>query len=161
MLVIGLLGAVGIVMLFPQNSSFRKPALFGFLLVTGLTAALVSMFYVKRTRLKRFSDREVLSREDIYARYFRDSGLEKVTIVSVWEDVAKVLALPPEKLRPTDRFDQELRPLSEWYHYDDNVEHLFAWALKSAKIRGVTVNFDEVQTLGDFVTLMAKLRKKE
>ncbi len=157
-LAIVLLGTVGIWMVFSPDSSFRMPAIFSLILVTGLTAAFFSMFYVRRIRLERFSHREALSPGEIYARYFHDSGLQEAIVVRVWHEAAKVLALPAEKLRPTDCFDQELRPLSEWHFYDDHVDHLFAWATKLAKQRDATISLAEVRTLGDFVILMSKLQ---
>ena len=157
MLAVVLIGVVVIVKAVPQNSSYRRLSVLGLIALAGFTAAWIAIKYVRSSRLSRFRDRENLSLEDIYARYFRDSGIEEETFFKVWQDAAKRLNLPMGKLRPTDRFDQELKPLPEWAYYDDYVEVLLESAMKSTKRGGLTINIAELQTLGDFVSIMAKL----
>jgi hypothetical protein len=63
------------------------------------------------TKQARFTDRENLNVEEIYQRYFSDSGLRKEKVIDLWIKIAQTLHLEPGRLRPTDRFDAELAPV--------------------------------------------------
>jgi hypothetical protein len=52
--------------------------------------------------------RETLSEDVIYDRFFRDSGIPREQIVEVWNLVARAVGLPPGKLRPDDRFGETI-----------------------------------------------------
>ena len=156
-LILCLAAGVGILhWLFPST---RIASLYGFglLLTVGVVGYLFSSWYVRRARVSRLAGREAMSPEEIYRRYFHNAGLRQEVVVHQWQEAAKNLELPDALLRPTDRFDTELRPLSGWPLYDDQIEHLFAWATRQAKTLGTAIDLTSVQTLGDFVTLMARL----
>lgn len=129
----------------------------GLLLCLSIVTALFSTRYVKRARLSRLTGRAAMSPEEIYRQYFDAAGLRQEVLVRQWREAASSLELPAELLRPTDRFDTELKPLSGWPLYDDQIEDLFAWATRRAKALGTTIDLTGVQTLGDFVTLLARL----
>lgn len=72
------------------------------------------------TKQARFKDRENLSVEEIYQRYFSDSGLQKEKVLDLWLKIAQTLHLEPGRLRPTDRFDTELAPV-QGHHVEDEL----------------------------------------
>ena len=55
-----------------------------------------------RRELKRLNQRESIGDEEVYRRYYADSGLSKVSVREVWMEIATTLRAPPDKLRPTD-----------------------------------------------------------
>lgn len=128
-----------------------------FLLFVGVLSYLFSTWYVRRVRRNRLTGREAMSPEEIYAQYFDAAGLQQEVLVRQWREAASSLELPAELLRPTDRFDTELKPLAGWPLYDDQIEDLFAWATRRAKALGTAIDLTGVQTLGDFVTLLTQL----
>lgn len=129
----------------------------GMLLFLSIVTVLFSARYVKHARLSRLTGREAMSPEEIYRQYFDDAGLRQEVLVRQWRVAASSLELPAELLRPTDRFDTELKPLTGWPLYDDQIEDLFAWATRRAKVLGGAIDLTGVQTLGDFVTLLTRL----
>ena len=93
----------------------------------------------------------------LYEQYFQNSGLPQEVVIRLWQSAAQTLELPAELLRPTDRFDRELRWMEEWHIHDDYNERLAAWAEGEAKKYGVKIDLMPVQTLGELITLMARL----
>jgi hypothetical protein len=129
----------------------------GLLLFLSLMAFLFSTWYIKRARQNRFVGREALNSAALYEQYFQKSGLPPEVVIQLWQAAAQALKLPAELLRPTDRFDRELRPMAEWHIHDDHNEQLAAWAEGVAMKHGAKVDLMAVQTLGDLITLMARL----
>jgi hypothetical protein len=101
-----------------------------YLILTFLAAALLvcgRLAYrieAKRlpTKRARFADRENLNVEEIYERYFSDSGLKKEEVIDLWIKIAQTLHLEPGRLRPTDRFDAELAPVRGYLVEDELVD---------------------------------------
>jgi hypothetical protein len=140
-----------------KDRAFIPTAATLMILLVGATAGIVSMVYVRRVRIKRIADREPLSPDQIFSRYYKDSGLKEDFVVLVWGDIAKILALPAGKLRPCDKFNDELKPLTGWYFYDDHLEDLLTWADKYARNRGASVDPGEFKTLDDLVRRLSGL----
>lgn len=130
------------------------------ILILGGAAAIVSILHVRRARLKRISHREPLSPEQIFSRFYEEKGLRKEAVISIWREIANILALPAEKLRPTDKFNDELKPLAEWHFYDDHLEHLLVWASKYARKRGAEIDLREFKTVDDLVRRLSEIEMK-
>ena len=120
-------------------------------------AVLFSSWYIKRARLSRFAGREAMSLTALYEQFFHDSGLPQEVVLQLWQAAAQTLKLPAELLRPTDRFDRELQPMAEWHIHDDYNERLAAWAEGEAKQHGMKMDLMPIQTLGELITLLARL----
>jgi hypothetical protein len=151
------LGALAIFTLSPKDPSFRKPAALLMIFILGGTAALISISYVRRARMKPIAHRQSLPPEEIFLKYYKDIGLREDVVIHIWREIAGILALPAEKLRPTDRFNDELKPLGGWYHYDDHLSWLFAWAEKYARSHGAKIDPAEIKTLDDLVRCLSVL----
>ena len=86
-----------------------------FCLITLLAVLVALGLYAERVRLckkrARFSDREELSLDEIYHRYYSDSGLLAGSVCEVWTQIAARLNVAPGLLRPSDRFDTQLSPV--------------------------------------------------
>jgi hypothetical protein len=152
-----LLGYLAVLQFGPDDPHFVKLTMLVMLGVVGGTAAFVSMGYVRRVRRQPFVDREPLTPEEIFSTYYKEDGLRSEVFVRLWQEIATLLALPAEKLRPTDRFDQELKPLDHWQFYDDHLEHLLVWVTQYADKRGVKLNVKEFRILDDLVKALVRL----
>src|SRR6266850_1217206 len=92
----------------------------------------------RRSRAKRFEDRDDVSLDSIFEKFFASRGLSKSVVFEAWREVASVLQLPPGKLRPSDRFDTELSPGKGW-EYDDEIADITALARRRLKSSGKTI----------------------
>jgi hypothetical protein len=126
----------------------------GLLVVVG--GVLAWNFLPRRLRLKRFEDRSDLSLDQIYAEFFASKNLPKQLACELWREVSTSLRLPPGKLRPTDRFDQELAAPKGWEYDDDIVEIQWA-AERRLKQSGTQADLSQIKTVADYVELFCRL----
>ena len=152
-----LLGYLAVLQFGPDDPNFIKLSMLVILGVVGGTTAFISIVYVRRIRRQPFVNREPLTPEEIFSTYYKEDGLRDEVFVRLWQEIAALLALPAEKLRPTDRFDQELKPLDHWQFYDNDLEHLLVWVNRYADERGVKLNVQAFRTLDDVVRALARL----
>jgi hypothetical protein len=153
-------GYLAILQFGPDDPQFVKFSVLVLIGVCGGMAALVSIMYVRQIRRQPFTNRESLTSEDIFSTYYKESVVRDEMFIRLWTEIAALLALPAEKLRPTDRFDQELKPLDHWEFYDDHLEHLFAWVSRYADQHGAKINLQEFTTLDDVVRYLARLQAR-
>jgi hypothetical protein len=153
----GVLLVVGLVVALPKDSSpmptgvIALAAAVGF----GLAAGVWSLVASKRKRQAEFGSRELLTAEDIFATYYGDSGLDKDVVVRLWNECAAKLRIPPEKLRPTDRFEHELGASDFWASLDDTREDLARYAMAHAKRFGGTIDLKGTKTLDELIRQLA------
>jgi hypothetical protein len=71
-----------------------------------LTLLVISLYLVdplqRRRRARYLADRETLSDDQIYTRFYADSGLEPRWWTEAWHEVAAILHVAPGLLRPDD-----------------------------------------------------------
>jgi len=113
----------------------------------------------RRQRLKRFECRPNLSLEQIHRQYFARESFPRELVSELWKEVAESLRLPPGKLRPTDRFDQEFAPPSGW-EYDDEVLELQWAAERRLKRCRTQADLSQIKTVGDYVEFFCNLSAK-
>ncbi len=77
-------------------------------------------------KLRRFKGRNPQSISDVYDSCVEARGLDKDQWIQLFVQVAEILDLPPEVLRPFDRFSVELAPLP-WFRVNDELELLGEW----------------------------------
>lgn len=119
----------------------------------------MSIFGRRKRRRQRFSERPSLPAADIFEQHYRDSALEFSDFANVWSLVAFHLGVDAERLRPADRFDDQLRP-EEGTELIDELEDLTVFVRSEAERRGKTFNVRELNTLDDLVKLLVD-RKRE
>jgi hypothetical protein len=108
---------------------------------------------IHRKELGRLKKRESLDMEELYSRYYSTSGLSKISIWEMWNEIATTLKVPPEKLRPTDRFGDDVGadfPTSE------NLENLSDLARRRAQQRGINIRLEGLATIDDYVRALAE-----
>jgi hypothetical protein len=114
-------------------------------------------FIPHKEKLKRLTNREELTTDEIYSHFFAGKNLPKELVLKLWNEVADSLHLPKGKLRPTDRFDKELAPVKGWEYDDDIAEVTWAAQHRLKKI-GTTFDLSKIQTLGDYVEFFGRLQ---
>ena len=148
---VGALGALG------GTFAFRKQELelrilawtVGLIIVAcSVLGAFGIPFVLHRKELDRLKAREPLDMEQIYARYYTASGLSKSAVAELWNEVATTLRLPAEKLRPADRFGEDV---GTWFIFSDDLDSLAELGQNRAKRRGIKVRFETVATVDDYV----------
>lgn len=110
----------------------------------------------KRELGKRFENREALSNDDFYDRFYRSSGIDKDLICALLDHVAAELTLPGSKLLPSDRFDTELAPARGW---DWSSGHgILASELKRwASQKKAEIDTSKIATLDDYFRVAASV----
>lgn len=121
----------------------------------GLAAGAWSLVASRRKRQAEFADRESLTTEEIFTRYYGDSGFERSVIVRLWDECAAKLKVPSEKLRPADRFEQELAASDFWASLDDPREDLARYAMAHANRFGVTIDLKGMKTVDQLIRQLA------
>ncbi len=126
----------------------------------GLTAAVWTFIASKRKRHAEFAVREPLGAEEIFATYYADSGLDKSVVIRLWNECAAKLKIQPEKLRPTDRFKEELAASNFWASLDDPRDDLTRYAIGEGKRFGVTIDLTGTKTLDELIRKLAAVEPR-
>jgi len=119
--------------------------------------ALAAVGFAFRSRKKRQSlsalvRREALSDNEIYQHFYADSGLSKVAVMDVWHEVARVLCVPAERLRPTDRFGKDV---GAYWITSEELDALGVVAQERAKRQGLTIDLASMETVDNYVKRLA------
>jgi hypothetical protein len=123
-----------------------------FIAVMLLAILLLALGYRKMIREKhgRVADRSSMSLDEFYTTYYEDSGLPKEAVARVLLEVASEVDMPAGKLRPSDRFSVELRPISGW-EFDDGTGLLSSKLERLLRRAGAAVNTGSMRTLDDYI----------
>jgi hypothetical protein len=133
-----------------------------FYVILGLSVVLTlaSMLAFKRAtsrakaaRNSRFAARSPMSVDEIYARFFANSGIDKELFIRNWEASARCLRLNPELLRPDDRLSDLDIGEAMLPSILDDLEDMFRSACKERNLD--RKNYDP-QTLGELVTIISR-----
>lgn len=134
-----------------------------------LVLALVGMviigipfgIWVERRRIaerrKRFMDRPSVPVEELFCTHYAKAGLDKEATIQEWKKVAETLGVDPEKLRPSDRFKDELGPI-RGYPVPDELATLEEILEDRCKELGVPLKRGTVNTLDDFIKIVGRGR---
>jgi hypothetical protein len=123
-----------------------------------MALAVVGYFYAERkAKLKfarRFRGREELGVEQVCQLFctngFTDTHLARELI----EYVAGELEMSPGLLRPTDRFEVEMKPLRGWV-FDSARTTLLLDLAHVARQQGKQLDISGIKTLDDYIRAMA------
>ena len=109
---------------------------------------------------QRFSDRESLTHKEIYKRFYADTGIDEAKIIDLWVGIANMLKIDAGKLRPTDQFDVELRPV-EGHLVEDELVDLNYFLRNECKRKGIPIPETKLKTLDALIRLLIKENGKE
>lgn len=146
----------GVVVIFTVRPA--QPAFWVGIVVLGLgvAASIASLVLAKQKSKRLFDDRAALSDEEIY-RHFADVGLPQPLVLELWREVAHALHLPADKLRPSDRFGQEL---GGYWITSDDLDALGQVAAARARRQGATLSLAEIKTLDEYVRRLAAVGQR-
>lgn len=108
---------------------------------------------VKAGMKARFASRASLEFNDFYDRFYKGS-LDQDVVRELMEHVAHELTIPMGKLRPGDRFENELKPM-RGMEFDSGRDLLIVELARMAKKRGIEVELKRIRTLDDYLRSMA------
>lgn len=126
-------------------SSILIPTLF--FIVRGITALLI--------KRGRFKDRDNLSLEELYNQYAHFSSQR---VKFYWQAIGQFLDINWQKLRPSDRFDTELR---EVFNVADNNEFLLDEVSFIANEKDVDISSMQFNTLEDVLLFFLKYHDED
>jgi hypothetical protein len=142
-------GVVAVFAVRPAQPAFWIGiVVFGF----AIAASIASFVFARQRGMRFFEERSPLSDDEIYRQYFAESGFPQPLVLELWHEVADGLHLPAGKLRPTDRFGQEL---AGYWITSDELDGLAQIAAARARRQGFTLNLAEVKTLDEYVRRFA------
>jgi hypothetical protein len=127
------------------------------IIAVGLGVAVVGYLYQRQHRRSTFAGRDTLNLEEIYRTYYSASGIPADRVTELWREVALALKVPAEKLRPTDTFGKELG--GGYIVTSEDLDALTAIAQRRAKAMGLTIGFEQIKSLDDYVRLFGTVRR--
>lgn len=150
-----LLILIGAAALF--NSRPSQPSSWGgaCFIAIGIAAIAWSSVLAQRRRRALFDRRTELNAEEIYFQHFSRSGLPAGLVLELWHEVADVFNLPAGKLRPSDRFGEEL---GNYGITGDDLYELAGLAILRARLYGGQVNLRGIRTLDCYVRALASMQ---
>jgi len=121
------------------------------------SVGIVTWVFVTRSKKRKQSlsalkEREALNDEEIYQRFYIVSGLSKTAVIDVWHEIASILHVPADRLRPTDIFGKDVG-VSSWIT-NEELDVLGTEAQERAKRQGITINLESIETVDDYVKLL-------
>jgi hypothetical protein len=117
----------------------------------------ITVIYPREVRLERIQNREGLSPQEFYEKFYKDSEISEAAVADVLKFIKLNLALPTDKLRPYDRFDREYASMKELevidsdlgYFWDATHQRLYDVAKR--KNIDLKIAFKQVQTLDEYI----------
>ena len=132
----------------------------GMVFLVVFASAGIGYFYAqKRARQsmsQRFADRDPLGIEQVCDLFCIEPYADRLMIKELLDHVAAELDVNPEVLRPSDRFEVELKPVKGW-GFDSGVTTLMLELDRLAKEKNLSIDLSSVKTLADYVEWMLKV----
>lgn len=90
----------------------------------------------------------MLNYDEIYQQFYASSGLDKASMIEVWQEIAQVLKVPAERLRPTDKFGKDI---GAYWITSEALDTLGELAQQRAKRLGIAIDLASIMTVDDYV----------
>lgn len=121
--------------------------------IVGITAVSLAGYFVASkyfhlAKLRQLSGRESLSFDQLYDRYYRESGMSYEAVHGLWLEIATTLAYEPGRLRPGDRFGVELK---DYWLMDGETSQLSSIALERSRRISGSIDLSNIQTVDDYI----------
>jgi hypothetical protein len=141
-----------------MNSLFLILALCG----TGILYYL-TVIHPREVRAERVHHRTSLSPEEFYDLFYKDSNITRDAVISVLQFIKENLAMPVDKLRPSDRFDTEYASIETLEVIDSDID--WFWDVTYRKLYDAAqrkhVNledaFKQVKTLDEYIKMFVSI----
>jgi hypothetical protein len=124
-----------------------------FVAVLGLAGIGLIVATLKRERDRKvFSSRESIRPTDVYTQYYRELGSSETEFLDVWNEIATTLKVPADKLRPTDRFGEQI---GAYLITSEELDVLAQLATRRAQNRRSRIEIDKLKSVDDYVRAFA------
>lgn len=108
--------------------------------------------YAPRLRAARFAKRSDEPYEKIHKDVFASKGVPEDVGRDLWLEAARTLRIPPTKLRPSDRFDNELLYSLKIFPFVDLNDDFFGAVVHRLRERNLPAQVTkDWKTLGDYI----------
>ena len=118
-----------------------------------IIARLLRHFTWRQRWRERFRSRESVPVRKIFESHYE--GFSFAEVRDLWAEIAFHLDIDPEKLSPTDRFDEHLRP-EEGMELMSPLEDLTFFVRIEAEKRGVELDIAKLCCIDDVVKLLLR-----
>jgi len=108
-----------------------------------------------RATASALQGREAMSDEAIYERFYAVSGIDRDVVKELWHEIALVLHVPAQHLRPTDRFGKDIGVSTIT---SEELDELGALAKRRVERQGLNVDLPAIETVDDYVRQLAATR---
>ncbi len=122
----------------------------GATMALGLVLLAVGTRQMREEKRGRFAERPDVAPDEFFERYYGQSGLPRDRVLRALRTVAVDTETPEARLRPGDRFAEELKPVRGW-EFDDGIG-ILSWELdRLARKAGVAIDLGSIVTLDDYI----------
>jgi hypothetical protein len=122
------------------------------LVIVGIIAALARSWQ-RKSELSSIIRRPPLNDDEIFLTYYGNSGLSNESVIEVWREIATQLNLPPERLRPLDRFGKDI---GRYIITSENLDSLNDAARHRAKASGIVYDISKISSIDEYIRAFAK-----
>ena len=111
---------------------------------------------IKMIKRKRFAGRQAIAPDAFYDLFYRESGLSRQAVTRALVDIAGVMELDHERLRPSDELAHELAEIEDPLALDCSLEEIESYV--AGRIGRATAGdkLQHVKTLNDLIVLLAQ-----
>ncbi|KJR40630.1 membrane protein [Candidatus Magnetoovum chiemensis] len=143
-----------IICLYINDVSIALPLCSVIMAIAFILALVQHDKYVEHKKEMLFADRERLTLDEIYDKFYKD--LPKEQVIELWHETERILEMPSGKLRPLDRFDVELGDRMFKWQKDDLEDELSILNDEKCADTG-----NVLHTIDDYIRAMIALEAME
>lgn len=107
----------------------------------------------RRRALAQLEARESLEADAFYERFYAATQFPRAAVLQLLQEVADTLHVPAAKLRPDDRFGKDI---GTYWITSDHLDLLEVKGRERAKALGLSVDFQSLKTLDDYIRCFAR-----
>jgi hypothetical protein len=107
----------------------------------------------RRRALTQLEARESLDANAFYERFYAAAQLPRAAVLQLLQEVADTLKVPATKLLPSDRFGKDI---GTYWITSNQLDVLEAKGRERAQTLGLTVDFQSLKTLDDYIRCFAR-----
>lgn len=125
--------------------------------LVGMSIVILYFYTAHKKKNARFATRESINTEKIYEKFYGDSGIPRDIVIQLWTELAFIIELPKEKLRPSDRFLYELAP-EKGFDFDDATKVFHIFLKKKLRMLGHESYIPTINTINDYIYILGSLQ---
>lgn len=111
----------------------------------------------RRKRQRVFGVRTPAPPIEVFEAHYAHLGVERTQFLSYWSECARILEVPPDVVRPTDRFSVEFAPAGFFDGLGHPLDDLVHFALRGRhRDRAAVAALNRIKTFGELVCWLAQ-----